>query len=68
MSIFKNTEVAFKDKNRFDLYRAYLLFKIISNPILSKILITILCCCCKKTNKVELVSENKKNFEDGNIF
>ncbi len=42
MSIFKNTEVAFKDKNKFDLYRAYLIFKIISNPILSKFLISIL--------------------------
>ncbi|MDC0249576.1 proline dehydrogenase family protein [Flavobacteriales bacterium] len=36
--IFDNLKVAFEDKSDSDLSRAYLLFKTISNPIISKIL------------------------------
>ena len=38
MSIFNNLQIAFKDKSNYDLNRAYLLFKIISIPFISKIM------------------------------
>ena len=38
MSIFNNLKIAFKDKSNYDLNRAYLLFKIISIPFISKIM------------------------------
>ena len=41
MSIFKNLKVAFKDKSNFELNRSLLIFSIISNPIISKSLITL---------------------------
>ncbi|MBE51290.1 MAG: proline dehydrogenase [Flavobacteriales bacterium] len=42
MSIFKNTEIAFKNKSTQDLNRAYLLFKAINNKILSFVSINLL--------------------------
>ena len=41
MSIFNNLKVAFKDKTNFELNRSYLIFSIISNPIISKSLIIL---------------------------
>ena len=41
MSIFNNLKVAFKDKSNFELNRSLLIFSIISNPIISKSLITL---------------------------
>ena len=41
MSIFNNFEVAFKDKSNYDLNRAYFLFKVISLPYISKLLISV---------------------------
>ena len=41
MSIFNNLKVAFKDKSNFELKRSLLIFSIISNPIISKTLITL---------------------------
>ena len=41
MSIFNNLKVAFKDKTNFELNRSLLIFSIISNPIISKSLITL---------------------------
>ena len=41
MSIFNNLKVAFKDKSDFELNRSLLIFSIISNPIISKLLITL---------------------------
>ena len=41
MSIFNNLKVAFKDKSDFELNRSLLIFSIISNPIISKSLITL---------------------------
>ena len=42
MSIFNNLKVAFKDKSDFELNRSLLIFSIISNPVISKSLITLL--------------------------
>ena len=39
---FKNNIHAFEDKSNTDLFRAYILFKTISNPIISKILTKLL--------------------------
>ena len=36
-NLFDNTEIAFKDKSIFDLYRGYFIFKIISFPIIVSI-------------------------------
>ena len=41
MSIFNNLKVAFKDKSNFELNRSLLIFSIISNPTISKSLITL---------------------------
>ena len=41
MSIFNNLKVAFKDKSDFELNRSLLIFSIISNPVISKLLITL---------------------------
>ncbi len=41
MSLFNNLKVAFSDKSNKDLNRAYFLFSIIRNPIISKILINL---------------------------
>ena len=41
MSIFNNLKVAFKDKSDFELNRSLLIFSIISNPVISKSLITL---------------------------
>ena len=41
MSIFNNLKVAFKVKSNFELNRSLLIFSIISNPIISKSLITL---------------------------
>ncbi len=40
--MFDNLKVAFQDKSDFDLNRSYFLFLAISNPIISKILISFL--------------------------
>ena len=42
MSIFNNLKVAFKDKSDFEINRSLLIFSIISNPVISKSLITLL--------------------------
>ena len=39
--MFNNLQTAFKDKSNRDLNRAYLLFKTISNPLISKTLTTL---------------------------
>lgn len=41
MSIFNNLKVAFKDKSDFEINRSLLIFSIISNPVISKSLITL---------------------------
>ena len=41
MSIFNNLKVAFKDKSDFEINRSLLIFSIISNPTISKSLITL---------------------------
>ena len=41
MSIFNNLKVAFKDKSDFEINRSLLIFSIISNPVISKLLITL---------------------------
>ena len=41
MSIFNNLKVAFKDKSDFEISRSLLIFSIISNPVISKSLITL---------------------------
>ena len=41
MSIFNNLKVAFKDKSDFEINRSLLIFSVISNPVISKSLITL---------------------------
>ena len=42
---FNNLEVAFSDKNNSDLNRAHFLFKTISNPVISKLLTSVVKIC-----------------------
>ena len=42
MTFFNDTKITYADKSDKDLIRAYLLFRIISSPIITKILTTLL--------------------------
>tara|TARA_B100000902_G_scaffold398473_1_gene465375 strand:+ start:16721 stop:17902 length:1182 start_codon:yes stop_codon:yes gene_type:complete len=55
MNNFNNLKVAFNDKSNHDLRRAYLLFKIISIPLISKFSIKLLKLCLKLKLPVKLL-------------